>query len=227
MKILHISDTHGHHRFLNIPENIDMIIHSGDFSNYRDVYKNEPETREFLHWYGNLDIKYKILIAGNHDSVAFNWPKEFKKNCKERNIIYLENETINIEGINIFGTPVQPIFGNWYFQKKREKLDKFWNNIPDNTDILIVHGPPKGILDLSYDKDHKLEYCGCKALRRHILERIKPKFVLFGHVHNVKDIINAGVTKLSKADTIFSNGSVVTDNKFGILTSQGNILNYD
>lgn len=226
-RIWHISDTHGYHRLLNIPKNIDMIIHSGDFSNYRDFYKNEPEAKDFIQWYGNLKIKYKILIAGNHDAYPAIAPKEFKDLCTHFDIIYLENESINIEGINIFGTPVQPTFGNWYFQKKREKLFKFWNNIPNDTDILVVHGPPQGILDLSEDRDHNLEFCGCRSLRKHILNRLNLKFCLFGHIHNNKDIINAGIMKLSICDTIFSNGSVVTDNKFGQLSSNGNIINYE
>ena len=226
MNILHISDTHSYHRLLNIPNDIDMIIHSGDFSNYRDFYKNEPETRDFLKWYSNLNIKYKILIAGNHDAYPAIALQEFKDLCEYHNIIYLENESVTIEGINIFGSPLQPTFGNWYFQKARHKLDEYWKQIPDNTDILVVHGPPKGILDLSYSRDHKLEYCGCNSLRNHILNRLNLSFCLFGHIHNTDDIINAGITKLSIKDTIFSNGSVVTDGKFGKLSSNGNIIKY-
>jgi hypothetical protein len=47
---------------------------------------------------------------------------------------------------------------------------------------------------------------------------------LFGHLHNNNDIVNAGTQKISGLDTIFSNGSVVTDGKFGRLSSQGNIF---
>lgn len=225
-KIWHISDTHSFHNLLVVPKDIDIVIHSGDFSNYRDLYKNEIETKDFITWYSNLDIKYKILVAGNHDAFPSIAPKEFKDLCEESNIIYLENESVEIEGIKIYGSPVQPTFGNWYFQKRREKLFKFWENIPDDTDILVVHGPPQGILDLSYSRDHRLEYCGCRSLKRHILERLNLKFCLFGHIHNNENIINAGIMKLSICDTIFSNGSVVCDGKFGKLISNGNILEY-
>lgn len=226
-RIWHISDTHSYHYLLDKPKDIDIVIHSGDFSNYHDYYRNEPEMRDFINWYGGLDIKYKVLIAGNHDSfVAIN-PSEFRQLCAEKNIIYLENESIEIEGINIFGTPIQPTFGNWYFQKPRHKLDEFWKHIPDNTDILIVHGPPKGLLDLSYNREGILEYCGCKSLRNHILDRLHLKLCCFGHIHNYEDIINTGVTKLSIKDTIFSNGSVVEDGKFGVLSSNGNLFEID
>jgi len=224
LKIWHISDTHGYHDLLNIPENIDIVIHSGDFSNYYDVYKNEPEALNFLHWFGNLSIKYKILIAGNHDAYVFHMKTKFKELCKDYNIIYLENEGTEIEDIKFWGSPNTPNFGNWYFMKDRGKLDKHWSYVPDNIDIFICHGPCKGILDLSYDRDDKLVFCGDKSLKNHILNRIKPKLFLSGHIHNCDDIINAGTQKLSAYDTIFSNGSVVTDRKFGILSSNGNIL---
>jgi Icc-related predicted phosphoesterase len=223
MKIWHIGDTHSYHRLLKAPNNIDMVIHSGDFSNYYDVYKNEPEARDFLNWYASLDIKHKILIAGNHDALAFRWNTDFRKLCKDLNIIYLENESVIVDGIKIWGSPHTPQFGDWYFMKNRSKLDKVWQTIPNDSDIVVVHTPPKGVLDLSYDRFHTLEMCGCNALKKRML-KIQPKLCLFGHIHNNKDIINAGTTKLSEYDTIFSNGSVLTDGKFGKLSSNGNIL---
>lgn len=226
LKIWHISDTHSYHSLLEIPE-VDIVIFSGDESNWHDVFRNEPECRDFINWFGALDIKYKIMIAGNHSAYIACCTNEFKDLCNQKNIIYLENESIEIEGIKIFGTPIQPNFGNWYFQKARHKLDEFWKHIPEDTDILIVHGPPKGILDLSYNREGTLEYCGCKALRNHIINRLNLKYCLFGHIHNTDDIINAGTMKLSIKDTIFSNGSVVCDGKFGHLISNGNILEYE
>ena len=201
-----------------------MVIHSGDFTNFHDVYKNEPEAKDFLQWFGKLPIKYKILIAGNHDSLAYQWSTEFKKLCKDLNIIYLENEGVEINGIKFWGSPNTPNFGSWYFMKDRDKMDKHWSQVPDDIDVFIVHGPPKGILDLSYNRNGELEFCGDKSLRNHLINRIKPKLCLFGHIHNTDDIINAGTMKLSCCNTIFSNGSVVTDRKFGILSSNGNIL---
>ena len=68
MRILHLSDTHCLHSKLTIPENIDVIIHSGDESNYRNVIFNEPEFYDFLEWYIKLEIPNKIFVAGNHSS---------------------------------------------------------------------------------------------------------------------------------------------------------------
>ena len=223
MEIWHISDTHGFHELLQIPEGIDMVIHSGDGSNPRDPYTNEPEVRGFINWFGGLDIKYKVYVAGNHDT-SIEKKLVTKADFNDHGIVYLENETCEIEGIKIFGSPHTPQFGQWAFMKARHKLDRIWQGaIPYDVDIVIVHGPPKGVLDLSYDRNNLMERCGDKSLMNRVME-VKPKLMLFGHIHNNKDIVNAGTRKVYGLDTIFSNGSVVTDGKFGKLSSQGNIF---
>ena len=67
MRIWHISDTHGFEHLLNIPDNIDIIIHSGDCSNNINPYLNENEVRQFIDWYKEVPVKYKIYVAGNHE----------------------------------------------------------------------------------------------------------------------------------------------------------------
>jgi len=223
MKILHISDTHGYHNLLDIPEGIDMIIHSGDASNYKNIYKNEVEFQDFLYWYSRVPIKYKIFVAGNHDVTVERNIFDVKQQMKDQGIIYLENSEVTIEGIKIWGSPHTPTFGDWSFMKARGKLDKVWKHIPMDADIVVVHGPPKGIMDSSFDFKNYIERCGCNALKKRILQ-VEPKLFLSGHIHNNEDIINAGTLKLSNYRTIFSNGSVVTDGKFGSLSSNGNIL---
>ena len=223
MKIWHISDTHGYHDLLEIPQGIDMVIHSGDCSNVRNPYNNEPEVRKFIDWFSSLDIKYKVYVAGNHDT-SIEKKLVTKADFNEYGIVYLENESYEIEGIKIFGSPHTPQFGQWAFMKARHKLDRIWQSaIEDGTHIIICHGPPKNILDLSYDQRNNLEACGDKSLMNRIKE-VQPILMLFGHLHNNKDIVNAGTRKVYGLDTIFSNGSVVTDGKFGKLSSQGNIF---
>lgn len=222
MKIWHISDTHTYHYLLSIPEGIDMVIFSGDCSNPKSLYLNEPQVREFIRWYSSLNIKYKIFVAGNHDtSVEKGYIN--KMDFQSNGIIYLENDFIEIEGLKIWGSPYTPTYGEWAFMKARHKIGVLWENIPLDTDIVIIHGPPKGILDLSYNHKNELEFCGDKALLNKIKE-INPKLMLFGHIHNCEDIVNFGTRKYGNLDTIFSNGSVVTDGKFGALSSNGNIF---
>lgn len=222
MKIWHISDTHTYHGLLNTPENIDMVIHSGDATNPKDPYLSEDEMQNFIYWYSLLPIKHKVFVAGNHDvCIERNFIK--KDDFERAGIIYLENDFVEIEGIKIWGSPVTPTFGEWAFMRARHKTHELWQHIPDDTDIVVVHGPPATILDLSYNRENKLEFCGDTALRKRLID-INPKLVCFGHIHNCKDIINAGTRKLSISDTIYSNGSVVTDGKFGKLSSNGNIF---
>jgi Icc-related predicted phosphoesterase len=200
-----------------------MVIHSGDCSNPRDPYNNEPEVREFIDWYKELSPKYKIYVAGNHDS-SIEKKLVTKKDFEDNGIIYLENDYITIEGIKIFGSPYTPNFGNWSFMRDRNKLDRFWcDAIHHETNIVVTHGPPKGIMDKAENRDHQMECCGDKSLLNKILE-VQPTYHLFGHIHNNGSIVNAGLQKLSVCNTFFSNGSVVTDRKFGKLTSNGNIL---
>jgi Icc-related predicted phosphoesterase len=223
MKIWHISDTHTYHDLLKVPKGIDMVIHSGDCSNPRDPYNNEPEVREFIDWYKELSPKYKIYVAGNHDS-SIEKKLVTKKDFEDNGIIYLENDYVTIEGIKIFGSPYTPNFGNWSFMRDRNKLDRFWcSAIHDDTDIVVTHGPPKGILDKSETREGLMECCGDKSLLNKLLE-VQPAYHLFGHIHNCRGVVNAGMQKLSVCDTFFSNGSVVTDGKFGKLSSNGNIL---
>lgn len=222
-KILHISDTHTYHRLLTIPP-VDLIIHSGDGSNPKDPYTNEHEIMNFLNWYAIQDAQHKVYVPGNHDtSIEKGLVK--KEEFTDRGITLLIDEFITIEGIKIWGSPWTPDFGHgWAWNKDRSKLYDIWQQIPDDTDIIITHGPPRGILDLAYDREKIMEFCGCRALYKRILE-IKPKFSMFGHIHNNNDVVNAGTRTVANCPTIFSNGSVMTDGKFHIgPTSFGNLF---
>ena len=223
MKIWHISDTHTYHGLLKVPEDIDMVIHSGDATNPRDPYASEQEMLNFISWFGSLPIKHKVFVAGNHD-LCIERNLITKIDFMKNGIVYLENDYTEVEGLKIWGSPFTPTFGEgWAFNKRRDKLHDVWKQIPDDTDIVVVHGPPKGILDLAYHQLNCLEFCGDEALRKRMY-LLNPKLCLFGHIHNNDDIINAGTMKLSNHDTIYSNGSVVTDGKFGKLSSHGNIF---
>ena len=69
--------------------------------------------------------------------------------------------------------------------------------IPEDLDILMVHGPPKNILDTILDGST----VGCENLRQTI-HRKKPKVMLCGHIHE-----NRGQRQVK--DTLFINASSV------------------
>lgn len=226
MKILHISDTHGFHGYMSDKrfQNIDVVIHSGDCSNYMDPARNANEVLDFIEWYKNVPVLHKIYVAGNHDtSIEKGLVKPIQ--FTEAGIIYLQNSSIIIDGIKFWGSPFTPRFGDWAFMKKRETIGREWENIPEDTEVLIVHGPPKGIRDLTYDRQNDLEMCGDSSLLKKI-KTIQPKLICFGHIHNTNDIENQGTSTYSiMPNTIFSNAACVEDGKFEYgLTSFGNIL---
>lgn len=210
LRIFAFADTHCQHNKLIVPDNIDIMICAGDFSDTKMYAVNFNECVNFFDWYKNQKATYKILVPGNHETSI-----EKKMFTREQFIdmgfIYLEHEEIVVEGIKFFGSPYTPDFHNWAFMRNRNKLGKYWDVIPDDTDVLITHGPPKAILDLA-QRGKYVEHVGDSALLKKVM-KIQPKIHIFGHVHNNEDNINAGIYKMLNHPTTFANVSCVKDGK--------------
>lgn len=190
MKILTISDTHSlHHK---IPKDYfvdaDMIIHAGDCTNQGYL----EEIKDFLNWFNDLDYKYKLFIAGNHDFGFEEKPEKVKEILNDYpNIIYLQDSSVEIEGIKIHGSPQTPYFYNWAFNCARNQQDSltynkplikhYWDMIPNDTNVLITHGPPYGIGDFVPYRSG--EYVGCKDLLDVVYNLPDLKLHVFGHIH--------------------------------------------
>ena len=202
-----ISDTHSRHRELKVPQ-ADMVIFAGDATNYKNIHHNIEEFEDFLDWFLGLEIPHKVLIGGNHDGCL---TKKYMKNrLKSLSLHYLEDSGVEIEGLKIYGSPWTPTFGDWSFMRSRESLGSHWSKIQGPIDILVTHGPPKGVLDLAYRSDGLYEQCGDHGLLRAV-ERLNPKIHVFGHIHENKAALNAGSAKIQGIDTIFYNASCVVD----------------
>ncbi len=174
LKLVLISDTHGLHDQLQLPPG-DAILHAGDVSSRG----TEREIIDFLEWFGNLDYKHKIFIAGNHDFFFENNSKEKIASIIPPSITYLNDSGILIEGVKIWGSPITPWFFDWAFNRKRgTEIKKHWDLIPDDTDILMTHGPVHGILD----KTTTGVAAGCEELLKKI-EKSSIKLHLSGHIH--------------------------------------------
>jgi len=192
MHILHLSDTHNQHRQLGKLPAADVIIHSGDIS-YAGTGK---EVVDFIDWFGALDYKYKIFIAGNHDYCLEEKGSEILKRYLTKNCYYLYNSGVTIENINFWGMP-------FFFSPEEENssYSKTIDLIPEDTDILITHRPPLGVLDNA----NNISY-GCPDLLLKVLD-IRPSYHLFGHVHDAY-----GIEKSNH--TIFANAAIVDENYF-------------
>lgn len=194
--ILHLSDTHGQHKNLKSLPEADVIVHSGDFT----FAGSEEEAYDFMNWFCNLPYKHKIFIAGNHDMCMYG-ADHF--DGLSRNVHYLYNNSVVIDGIKFYGIPMfmeDCMDGN---------LDVFINNIPDDTDVLITHMPPKGTCDLAnYGKGP--EHRGNATLAE-LLKKLHPTCHLFGHEHDAYG-------KTIKENVIYSNACVV-DSRYNLINN--------
>lgn len=181
MKIVCLSDTHNCNTEINVPEG-DILIHAGDST----IRGTIPEVEEFLQWFASLPHKYKIFVAGNHDWLYESDNRHARFLTAHYKIIYLQDSSVEIEGLKIYGSPWQPRFFDWAFNLNRgAEMAEKWKMIPDDTDILITHGPPFGILD-EVPKKYWVENTGCAELRNRVedLANIgRLKLHIFGHIH--------------------------------------------
>ena len=220
-KIWFISDTHNEHAGLIVPADLDMVIHCGDESTAGDESRNEPEARRFFEWYSALEIPTKLFVPGNH-STAIEHGLIQAEDYPE--IRFLIHEQLEWNGRKVFGSPYTPNFFDWAYMKPRAELDAVWQSIPDDIDILITHGPPKGILDLTKDMDTRQPvHVGSMSLTRHVEQRIRPKFHAFGHLHDERGIKNFGT--LTRGSTQFINCSCC--DLAGRLKNHGLVIDVD
>ncbi|XP_071491077.1 metallophosphoesterase MPPED2-like [Diadema antillarum] len=212
-----ISDTLSKMSYLSksVPRG-DVLIHAGSFSNVG----LPREVSAFNDFMGTLPHRHKIVIAGNHEvtfdeelmrernshvfmsfASAFQGLKEDDwKSIKSKltNCIYLEDSEVRVMGFRIYGSPWQPVFCDWGFNLPRgQALLNKWNKIPEGVDILVTHGPPLGHGDVTRDATR----VGCVELLSTIQRRVRPKYHVFGHIHE-------GYGMTTDGHTVFVNASI-------------------
>jgi len=198
VRIVHLSDTHLRHDcYLPQLPHGDILVHSGDFAkigwkrllvtpNYRDHLKQMND------FFGKVPHKHKIFVGGNHDMALSIKTKEEIKTLIP-NITYLQDSSVEIEGIKFHGSPWTSQKFTSYARGFVQPIGKFehhWKLIPEDTDVLITHSPPEGLLDLSRVKfqavrpypvcnyncvpQHEgIEHWGCRQLREEVLGRVR------------------------------------------------------
>lgn len=183
MKIVAISDTHGKWNRLQIPE-CDILISAGDYS-----FRGEKHMVEDFHkWLNKQQAGYVVSVQGNHE---LNVEKNFEqmKEVAEKacpGVHFIAEGGVNIEGINIWGSAVTPWFRNWAWNVERgPKIKAHWDKIPTNTNILVTHGPPYGILDIvPFANGTPKERVGCHDLLNRLIDLPDLKMHIFGHIHH-------------------------------------------
>lgn len=129
------------------------------------------------------------LIAGNHDYYAETHPEDFAEQVRKLpDVHYLNDSGVEIDGLRLWGSPVQPWFYDWAFNRQRgAEIQEHWALIPKDTQVLITHGPPMGIGDHNGSVN-----TGCADLNRTIGELSDLKLHVFGHIHEGYGLYNAG-----------------------------------
>lgn len=209
-----ISDTHGKHEqeTTQLPAG-DVLLHAGDFS----MTGTMEELQSFGCWLSSLPFHRKLVIAGNHDITLheeyyrkhgkrrfhsteldpMEVRKAFLESC-DASVTYLEDETAVVSGVRVYGSPWQPEFCDWAFNLPRgPPIAQRWAAIPDDTDVLLVHGPPLGRGDRCAGGNR----AGCADLLAAIQDRVRPEFCIYGHIHEGYGATFDGVTHYINASS--------------------------
>jgi len=191
MKIVCISDTHTFHAKVSVPPG-DILIHAGDLA----LSGSRLEVQDGLDWLNSLPHREIVLTPGNHD-----WAFARRAPLNLGRVHCLENFSTVLHGLKFYGAPQTPWFLDWAFNVPRgAAIKRYWDAIPDDTDVLITHGPPLGFLDQTA-AHLGTEHLGCEELRTRI-EEIKPKLHCFGHIHGGYGQANLHGTQLVNASVV-------------------------
>ena len=115
IRVLCVSDTHCQKPGA-LPE-AEVLVHAGDLTNKGSI----EEIQDQLDWLDGLDYKYKILIAGNHDSYfdpRSRLGADKGKKLNFRSIHYLQHSSITLifpeqngRVLKFYGAPQIPSCG--------------------------------------------------------------------------------------------------------------------
>lgn len=199
-KIVAVSDLHG--TLPKIPP-CDLLLIAGDIAPIFDHdlhFQSRWLSTDFRYWLQALPAEQIVYIAGNHDLVFQQIPELVPKDLPA---VYLQDSGFAWRGLKIWGTPWQPWFFDWAFNLFEPDLKQKWDLIPDNTDILLVHGPPYRHGD-GIPERQGMRHAGSPSLLEKVLA-IKPRLVVFGHIHEgrgewkIGETVLANVTILNEA----------------------------
>jgi Icc-related predicted phosphoesterase len=172
LRLVLLSDTHQLHRGeVEVPDG-DILIHAGDFTMFS---KSMNAIVDFNQWLGELPHRC-VVVPGNHE---FFLEIDPSRRSLISNATVLINEGIEIQGLRIWGSPVTPLYGGAFGVSSAEDRRRLYARIPENTDVLITHGPPYGVLDSEANSGL---HSGCRELFDAVM-RVRPKLHVFGHVH--------------------------------------------
>lgn len=189
VKLVCMSDLHGH--LPEVPE-ADILILSGDLCpviDHRPIFQAAWLDGPFRRWLELAPVAFVIATVGNHDKIFAQAPQLLPSMLPWTLLI---DRGVRCLGLNIWGAPWQKPFGHgWAFNLPEDQMARKWAMIPDDTDVLILHGPPYG-----YGDAVGSELTGSQSLTDRIRE-IQPKLVTFGHIHPAYGVYKLGNSMLA------------------------------
>lgn len=203
MRIVCISDTHNKLELVDVPDG-DVLLHAGDLT----AAGTAQEVFQEYEALSRLPHEHIVAIPGNHD-FPFQQIPELRQILEARfpRVTTLIDEELMLDGIRLYGSPWQPWWQDWAYQfpehdVNHKQASETWSLIPEDTVVLLTHGPPRGVLDCSVFEEH----VGCPALRDRIAKLPKLGLHVFGHAHSGYGVERAGATlfvNASACDTTF------------------------
>ena len=210
MKFGILSDIHG---YPPVEKDRDELAHCDIVCLCGDVFEgttmDDFANNQIVEWMKSLtDNGTRVIMTpGNHDIMLYrgwleknNLPldnycrhiwrahpltaEDLKSQCGCEVLI---DEGTEAGGVKIWGTPWSPSFCNWAFMKDDAALFEIFSKIPDDTDVVLAHTPPKEetefwSVDVS-DYDRTL-HCGSSSLHKAIEGRLESADIFCGHIHS-------------------------------------------
>lgn len=193
MKILAISDQHGH--LPEIPP-CDLLIVAGD--QCPDVLGGVParsDHRRQMEWFERVWLPWRyrqpvgtcVVTWGNHDFCGLAM-RDFTDQQGEKMTHIVCDNSVDVGGVAIYLTPWSNSFMRWAFMRDPAELAAVYAKIPTGLDVLVSHQPPLGYgSECKYldprDGEWKTEQVGSVELVNAISEK-QPKVVICGHIHS-------------------------------------------
>jgi 3',5'-cyclic AMP phosphodiesterase CpdA len=247
MKLLHISDTHCRHKAYNkivIPDDIDLIVHSGDATQSRGAKVNMEEMKQFVKWYSSFTDIPKVFVPGNHDTCLdpnknpdYLSAMSLFENTDIQLLMFDESIEDNVHNVvtNSYLVRILPMqytkaFYDWAFNKTDEELTALYNTVSlSSVDIIVSHEPPLGfndfvIIDNNIGEDAPSGrvvrgFCnvGNTTLREIVDTSTSLKAVLCGHIHNQRldyNTVLANAVVTTYRNIQISNAASLIDGSF-------------
>ena len=183
MRIYAVADIHGKPariesiRRVLIEFKVDALVVAGDITNY---FNSADVVEQFNHMpvpvlaiRGNTDLKKVDRLLDDYPNTSS---------------LHLKEQKINGQKfVGVSGTIPVPFSSRIGWREK--KIISTLEALVDDNSVLVVHSPPRGVLDEAFGRFH----AGCRRLYQLVVQR-RPRLVLCGHIHEHPGVASIGQT---------------------------------